>query len=155
MWNDRLTIPLIVLCTLPLLPLYGCSGIDNRPSYNPKTCLEDVPKTAAGVRIIHGPRGERNVLYDMQTVYCNAQMLFKLMNEKKSEVSPGEVLFQVTVEYTGEVSAVEVLESSIVSALFLRRIKDMIMDTDFSPWMRGDEDTRFDYPMSFNNWWEK
>lgn len=154
MWNYSLAKHVVVLSAL-LLGLGGCSSHGEREMFNPKTCLQEVPQTVPGVRIISGPRGEKNVVADMQSAYCNAQMLFMLMNKKGQRVAPGEVLFQVTVEYTGEVMSVEVVESNIDSADFLRKITDMIRGTDFSPWERHDDDALFIYPMSFTNWWKE
>ena len=63
--------------------------------------------------------------------------------------------FQKTVEYTGEVKSAKVVQSDIDATDFLRKIKDMIMATDFSPWARHDDDAQFIYPMTFTRWWEK
>jgi len=137
------------------LMLSGCGNLNDRPVFNPKTCLQEVPQTVPGVRVISGPRNEKNIVADMQPAYCNGQMLFMLLNKKEERVLPGEVLFQVTVEYTGEVISAKVVETNIDATEFLRKIKDMIMDTDFSPWPRHDDDAQFIYPMTFTNWWEE
>lgn len=144
----------IVLSALVLVS-GGCGSLGDRAVYNPKTCSQEVPKTVPGVQVISGPRGEQNVVADMQSAYCNAQMLFMLMNKKGQPVPPGQVIFQVTVEYTGEVVGVKVAQSTIDSAEFLWKITDMIRHTDFSPWVRHDDDAVFVYPMTFTNWWEE
>lgn len=136
------------------LMLCGCSSHSQSPVFNPKTCLQEIPQTVPGVRIINGPRTEKNIVAGMQPAYCNGQMLFMLLNEKEEQITPpGEVLFQVTVEYTGEVISAEVVESNIDATDFLKKIENMIMDTDFSPWARHDDDAQFIYPMTFTNWW--
>jgi hypothetical protein len=153
--NYRLAKHSIVLGAAFLM-LCGCSSHSDSPVFNPKTCLQEVPQTVPGVRIISGPRTEKNIAAGMQSAYCNGQMLFMLLNEKEEQViPPGEVLFQVTVEYTGEVISAEVVETSIDRTEFLRKIKDMIMDTDFSPWPRHDDDVQFIYPITFTRWWKE
>jgi hypothetical protein len=139
-----------------LLMLCGCGSHSQSPVFNPKTCLQEVPQTVPGVRIIRGPRTLKNIVAGMQSAYCNGQMLFMLLNEKEGKITPpGEVLFQVTVEYTGEVKSAEVVQSDIDATDFLRKIKDMIMATDFSPWARHDDDAQFIYPMTFTRWWQE
>lgn len=132
----------------------GCSSLETPPQFDPKTCLEEPPTPVEGMQVIHGPRTPQSVLADMRFVSCNGQVLFKQLNERGEPLVPGEVVFRVQVEYTGEVIAAEVIESTIVSRKFERRLSDMIMDTDFSPWQRHDEDAVFVYPMRFSRWWE-
>ncbi len=135
--------------------LCGCSSLSHRPVFNPKTCLQEATANSTGDPVISGPRNEKNVVADMQPAYCNGQMLFMLLNKKEERVVPPEkCLFQVTVEYTGEVISAKVVESDIDATEFLRKIKDMIMDTDFSPWPRHDDDAEFIYPMTFTSWWQ-
>lgn len=154
-WHYKLAKHSIVFGAAFLM-LCGCVSHSDRPVFNPKTCLQEVPQTVPGIRIISGPRTEKNIVAGMQSAYCNGQMLFMLLNKKEGRIiPPGEVLFQVTVEYTGEVISAEVVESSIDATDFLRKIKDMIMATDFSPWARHDDDAQFIYPMTFTSWWEE
>ena len=35
------------------------------------------------------------------------------------------------------------------------KVSDMIMDSDFTPWVRHDDDAEFIYPMAFTRWWEQ
>lgn len=133
----------------------GCSGLDNTPAFNPKTCLQENPQEVHGLQIIRGPRSKQSVIVDMQSPYCNGQVLFKMVNTSGHQVSSGRAVFKVTVEYTGEVIAAEVVESSGMDESFLQKISDIIMDTDFSPWQRDDEDSEFLYPMTFTTWWYK
>lgn len=136
-----------------LLISSGCSTLDNNPSFDPKTCLKDKPQQVDGLKIISGQRSKQSVVVDMQFPYCNGQVLFKVVHDKGQQIAPGRAVFKVTVEYTGEVIAVEMTESTIVDKAFLQNIADMIMDTDFSPWQRDDEDAQFLYPMTFTAWW--
>ena len=155
MYHYRLAKHSVVLGAAFLM-LSGYGNLNDRPVFNPKTCLQEAPQTVPGVRIISGPRTEKNIVAGMQSAYCNGQMLFMLLNEKEGKITPpGEVLFQVTVEYTGEVKSAEVVQSDIDATDFLRKLKDMIMATDFSPWARHDDDAQFIYPMTFTSWWEK
>ena len=153
-WNcsKKMTLGLGVL----LLLGSGCSTLDNNISFDPKTCLQEKPQQVRGLQIISGPRSKQSVVADMQFPYCNAQVLFKMVHDKEEQqVNSGRAVFKVTVEYTGEVITAEVVESSGVDKIFLQKISDMIMDTDFSPWQRDDEDAAFLYPMTFTTWWLK
>jgi hypothetical protein len=55
----------------------------------------------------------------------------------------------VVVEYTGEVAAVDIEETTIRSRAFLKEVSDFIMDMDFIGWARNDVDTVFRYPARF------
>lgn len=151
-WYNRsikMTLGLGVL----LLISGGCSTLDNTPLFDPKTCLQEKPQQVDGLKIMSGPRSKQSVVADMQFPYCNGQVLYKIANDKGQQVTSGRAVFKVTVEYTGEVIAAEVVESSGVGKDFLQKISDMIIDTDFSPWQRDDEDAQFFYPMTFTAWW--
>ncbi|WDP89517.1 MAG: hypothetical protein HUN04_07190 [Desulfobacter sp.] len=90
----------------------------------------------------------------MHSAFCNGQVLLKQMNEKGTPVYGGTVWFMVGVEYTGEVTSARVQKSEINSDKFVQRVREMIMDSDFIPWQRNDEDTIFIYPMTFFRWWD-
>lgn len=142
------------LClSVTALTLSACSYIAGPPEFNPKTCLHEEPRRVKGIEILQGPRTEQSVTADMQSAYCNGQVLLKLMNEAGEQVNPGTIWFKVTAEYTGEVITTEVIKSDIESKVFLRKVSDMIMDSDFTPWQRHDRDTEFIYPMTFDSWW--
>lgn len=135
--------------------LKGCTPFIAAPEFNPKTCLKEAPSKVDGLQILHGPRTIPSIAADMQTAYCNGQVLLKLMNENGKRVNTGTVWFKVTCEYTGEVISTEVVKSEIQSPEFLRKVSDMIMDSDFTPWQRHDQDAEFIYPMTFSRWWKK
>lgn len=137
------------------LALSGCATDSKNPAFDPKTCLEQVPESVPDLQILQGPRSEQSIILDMQTSYCNGQVLLKLMHEKGHQMKPGNVTFKVVVEYTGEVISAKVIESEIRSKEFLGKVSDMIMDSDFAPWQRHDEDTEFIFPMTFNVWWQE
>ncbi len=146
--------PTKVLCTgIAALMLGGCAASGKTPVFNPKTCLQQASVTADKVEIIKGARTKLNVASDMHPVYCNGQVLLKLMTEKGKSVNPGTVWFHVSVEYTGEVVSARIANSEIHSKEFLKQVSDMIMDLDFTPWQRQDNDTEFIYPMTFYRWW--
>jgi hypothetical protein len=71
------------------------------------------------------------------------------MQTDGEEIAPGRVVFRVVVEYTGEVIAVSIEESTIKSNTFLHKMSDFIMDTDFVIWARNDTDAVFLYPVDF------
>ena len=75
------------------LTLSGCSFIAGPPEFNPKTCLDEAPRTVSGLQIISGPRTEQSITADMQTAYCNGQVLLKLLNEQGKQVHGGTVWF--------------------------------------------------------------
>ena len=73
------------------------------------------------------------------------------MSAEGDTLKPGSVVFRVVVEYTGEVYAADVHESTIESENFLRKVCDFIMDTDFVYWGGTDDtDTVFLYPVTFD-----
>ena len=142
------------LCLAALL-LGGCASITNTPEFNPKTCMKEVPRKAPGLKIIQGSRTEQNIAADMHPAYCNGQVLLKRMNDEGGPVNAGGVWFKVAVEYTGEVMGVDIVKSEIDSREFLKKVSDMILDSDFTPWQRDDDDDSvFIYPMTFTRWWD-
>mgnify|MGYP001054769518 CR=1 FL=1 len=137
-----------------LVVLNACQLMKRTPPFDPRTSIEQIPSSVAGLQIVQGPRTERDIAEDMHSAYCNGQVLLKNMNEASTTVNPGTVTVRVTVEYTGEVVAVSIMDSEIESDAFCRKVADMIMDADFTPWARHDEDAVFIYPMTFTQWWD-
>lgn len=137
-----------------LFTLSGCSAMVDQPGFNPKTCMERSLPGVPGLHILRGERTERNIIADMQAAYCNGQVLLKLMHAEGEPVKAGTVVFRIVVEYNGEVISARVVESDIESEKFVRRLSDIIMDLDFTPWQRHDEDTEFTYPLTFDFWWK-
>jgi len=137
-----------------VLTLSACSFVSGPPEFNPKTCLDEAPRKESGLHIIQGPRTEQSITADMQTAYCNGQVLLKLLNEQGKQVHGGTVWFKIIVEYTGEVYSAEVVQSDIQSSEFLHKVSDMILSSDFTPWQRHDQDAEFIYPMTFERWWD-
>jgi hypothetical protein len=131
------------------LLIVACETPTRQAAFDPKTCLETVPKRVKGLQILEGPRSENSIIQDMVFPICNARALFRQLQSKGDGINPGRAVFLVTVEYTGEVIAVGVQESTIESEAFLRKVSDFIMDTDFVPWTRNDIDAVFLYPVAF------
>jgi len=148
------TILILWVAGTALVALNACKTTERAPGFDPRTCMEQVPSKAAGLRITQGPRTERDIAADMHPAYCNGQVLLKRMNDAGRPVCAGTVWFKVAVEYTGEVSSVNIVKSEIGSNEFLKKMADMIMDSDFTPWVRHDEDAEFIYPMVFTRWWQ-
>jgi hypothetical protein len=144
----------ITLFALLALTLTACTTVNKPADFDPRTCLDHPPTHVEGLKILKGSRTGQNIAADMHPVFCNGQVLLKNMNEAGTPIEAGTVRFQVLVEYTGEVIGAKVIESDIQSDSFLRKITDMIMDSDFAPWTREDEDTEFIYPMTFTRWWD-
>ncbi len=135
------------------LGLTACTPGSMPGGFNPKTCMEEAPLQPQKLQILRGPRSARNIALDMQPIYCNGQVLLKLMHEAGEPVNAGTVVFRVRVEYTGEVYDVGLVTTEISSQEFLRRVSAMILEADFTPWQRHEEDTEFIYPLSFTCWW--
>jgi hypothetical protein len=137
----------LIVLLATLIGLSACTSASHRP-FDPKTCMETVPRKVPGLEILQGPRSKASIIRDMVPVVCNAKVLFLKMKERGEDIDGGPVVFRVRVEYTGEVAAVSVLETRIGSARFLREVSDFIMDTDFVGWARHDTDTVFLYPIT-------
>jgi hypothetical protein len=119
--------------------------------FDPRECMQTVPAHVDGLQILAGPRGAPNILRDMVPAICNGQVLFRKMQDENPDLNHGTVHFKVVVEYTGEVTAVVIEETTIASPAFLRKARDFIMDSDFTPWARSDEDSVFIYPVHFGS----
>ena len=115
--------------------------------FDPKTCFDELPESLDGLKIIQGPRTVTNIIQDMRTAECNAYELFRQM---RNSVREGEIVFRIAVEYTGEVARVDIEKDTVGYERFSRDVSDFIMDSDFSGWVRHDDDTVFLYPMRFS-----
>lgn len=129
--------------SLVLLLALGCS----KPHFDSKECLETLPQHVLGLQVLAGPRTAQSIIRDMRPAVCNAQVLFNRMRAAGDDLAAGQVEFRVTVEYTGEVTAVNVLSSTIASDQFVRKVTDFIMASDFVNWTRHEEDALFVYPL--------
>jgi hypothetical protein len=130
--------------------LTSCATQTKQAEFDPKTCLEIIPEHVKGLKIIEGPRSEKSIIRDMVFPICNGHVLFGQIRSEGENIQPGIVVFRVVVEYTGEVLAVSVQESTVGSDQFIRKVSDFIMDTDFVGWTRNDTDTVFLYPVHFS-----
>jgi len=140
---------LLYVATVGFLLLTSCATHTKQSSFDPKTCLENIPRHVKGLRIVSGPRTEPSIIRDMVPAICSGHALFKHLRSKGHEIKAGYVVFRVVAEYTGEVAYVDVEETTIQSELFLREVRDFIMDTDFVLWGGDDSDTVFLYPAKF------
>jgi hypothetical protein len=137
-----------LLVTLAAVPASCTSLIRDKP-YNHQECMDTVPKNVKGLKIFEGPRTEKSIINDMVPVGCYGRVIYERMKSRgKTDIS-GTITFKVTVEYTGEVYKVEIEDTTIGSEAFVKRLTDLIMDTDFTGWSRNETDTIFVYPMSF------
>lgn len=140
----------LTLATLTMLLFSACT-LSHTVAFDPKTCLETIPHRVDGLQILAGPRSARNIIRDMVPAICNGKALFQDMQSRDSDLSPGTVRFRVVVEYTGEVSDVTIMDSTISSEAFLREVRDFISESDFTGWARSDEDSVFIYPARFGS----
>jgi hypothetical protein len=139
---------LLTSIVIPVLLVFTACVLQ-RSSFNYTKCPENIPRRVKGLKIISGPRSEKNIIRDMVSPICSGHALFKHMKSKGQEINPGYVVFRVVVEYTGEVAYAGIEETTIQSKTFLREVKDFIMDTDFIFWGEDDKDTIFLYPATF------
>jgi hypothetical protein len=119
--------------------------------FDPQTCLDIIPREVKGLQILAGPRTEANIIRDMVPAICNGHALFRQMQAREPGLKAGTASFKVVVEYTGEVNAVSIEETTLTSRAFLQSFSDFIMDSDFTPWARSDEDSVFVYPARFGS----
>lgn len=140
----------VVFAILIYLSITACALQSNNQPFDPKRCMEQIPRDVDGLTIMTGPRTKLSIIRDMVPVVCNGQVLFNRMQSNDPELAAGSVVFRVAVEYTGEVISADVAETSIHSDHFLKKISDFIMDTDFISWTRDDVDTVFLYPVHFS-----
>jgi hypothetical protein len=142
-----------LLAVLSLLLIFACVNPSQKKNtkFDHVKCMDTVPSRVKGLNVLSGPRTEKSIIRDMVPVNCYAQVLFRKMKSDGEEINAGEVVFRITVEYTGEVYASSVEETDIRSNRFVQRVADLIMDTDFVGWALDSEDTVFLYPMSFGD----
>jgi hypothetical protein len=116
-------------------------------------CLENIPEQVEGLKIISGPRTQQNIIHDMVPAICGGHALFERMKESGDAIEPGSVVFRVVVEYTGEVNRVTVEETTIQSEPFVRKVRDLVLNTDFVYWRgKDDDDSEFVYPVRFGRY---
>ena len=146
-WPRAFGRSLVAICIAGLMA--ACAAQPQTAAFDPKRCMETVPAHVAGLQILAGPRSAQNIILDMVPAICNGQVLFRKMRDSGAQLTPGTVRFKVIVEYNGEVIAASVEETTITSQAFLREVSDFIMDSDFTPWARSEEDCVFVYPVRF------
>ncbi len=132
-----------------LLFFTACTPHMTRAPFDPRKCLEDVPRHVKGLKVLSGPRSEQSIIRDMRRAVCNGHVLFEQMQARDKTLRPGRVVFRVVVEYTGEVCGVRVEETNIQADAFLNRVSGFIMSTDFVIWGADDSDSVFLYPIQF------
>lgn len=126
----------------------GCAKKEPHPPFDPKTCMKQIPDNMVGLSILVGPRTKKSIISDMRESECNAQVLHRQM---RSTAKLGKIVFEISVEYTGETSRVDIIESTVSSQVFEREVSDFIMDSDFKPWTRHDDAAVFRYTMHFDS----
>jgi hypothetical protein len=115
-----------------------------------KDCVDNVPDSVRGLKLFSGPRSEKSVVRDMRPAICSGYVLFERMRATGVEIEPGSVVFRVVVEYTGEVNQVTIEETTIQSEEFLRKLRELVLTTDFVMWRNDDDaDSSFLYPAHF------
>lgn len=141
----------LLLAAVAIAAFCACSPVNHTADFDPRTCLDIIPRKVKGLRILAGPRTEANIIRDMVPAVCNGQALFQKMQAREPGLTAGTVSFKVVVEYTGEVNAVSIEETTLNSRAFLQAVSDFIANSDFTPWARSDEDSVFVYPARFGS----
>ena len=133
----------LIVVIIPVLT--GC--ISSSKSIKLSGCGTPIPQNVPGLTI-NGPRTKTSIIEDMAPILCAIQ--FQYINDaKQSAKTHGNdtVPVKVLVEYTGEVAHVTILENSFGDNDFIRRIEDIIMNSDFTFWGHDQQDTEFIYPI--------
>lgn len=112
-------------------------------------CLDSIPKKVEGLKILSGPRSERSIIHDLVPAICYGHVLYDKMKASGEDINAGQIVMRVAVEYTGEVYEASVVETTIGSERFVKKVSDYIMDTDFVGWARDKSDTEFIYKVAF------
>jgi hypothetical protein len=115
-----------------------------------KDCVDNVPDSVRGLKLLSGPRSEKSVVRDMTPAICSGHVLFERMRADGQGIEPGSVVLRVVVEYTGEVNQVTIEETTIQSDVFLSKLRSLVLNTDFVMWRDDhDADSEFLYPAHF------
>ena len=141
----------LFLAAVAIAAFWACSPVNPAADFDPRTCLDIIPREVKGLQILAGPRTEANIIRDMVPAICNGHALFHRIQAREPGLTAGTVSFKVVVEYTGEVNAVSIEETTLNSRVFLQAVSDLIANSDFTPWARSDEDSVFLYPVRFGS----
>ena len=114
-----------------------------------KDCLASVHADEENLRILAGSRTKTNLLYDLAPLICIGQKVFDTLRAEGEIIAAGEVTLRVVVEYNGEIIDTEILETDIDSRRFLNELIGIFDKSDFSFWIREDEDVVFTYTAYF------
>ncbi|MBR9984791.1 MAG: hypothetical protein KFF68_02665 [Desulfosarcina sp.] len=139
----------VVMAIIVLAVAAACAPHIQKKPFDPRRCMAHVPQHVKGLTILEGPRSKASIIRDMVPAICNGQVLFYRMQSTDPQLQAGSVVFRVAVEYTGEVIAVDVKETTLQSDVFLKKVSDFIMNMDFIGWARNEIDTVFVYPVQF------
>ena len=140
---------IVIAALLLIVFVSSCSWSTRSQPYTHQKCLDVIPKDVKGLKIIAGPRTRQSLIRDMVPVVCYSRVWRGKMIAQGEDFPSGRIVFRVTIEYTGEVTLVEAVETTLGSDKLVRHVSDLIMDTDFVGWARCDTDTIFLYPISF------
>ena len=147
--QDNLNCALFNLSILIFLLAVACATHSQSRPFDHQTCLDAIPDKVKDLTILAGPRTETSLIADMVPAVCYSRILAEKHRADGKKPFKGIVTYQIQVEYTGEVVRVDVVDTTIQSQQFVRKVIDFIMDTDFVGWVRNDVDTVFNYPMTF------
>jgi len=116
-----------------------------------RDCLDHVPDSVQGLKILAGPRTEKNIIRDMNPSMCQAYALLEEMRASGRKVGPGSVVFKVVVDYNGEVMQGTIDQTDMDAEEFLDKVVGIIGSSDFTYWRgKNDEETVFLYPVRFD-----
>ncbi|MBD3239816.1 MAG: TonB family protein [Chitinivibrionales bacterium] len=125
MITAKAAISMLTVSLLPLLAL--CTPPQEAPDVE---CEDVIPERIAGLEV-SGPRAERTVIVDLVPIICLVQDLHERHVRIDPSLAKGKLVARITVESTGEVAEVTIVESSFDNEAFLRKVTDVIKDSDF------------------------
>lgn len=130
-------LPSAVCCCL----VFGC-GPENEAGAG--DCLSQQPKDLKGLAV-RGVRSRSNVVHELWKLICPIREYHR---SQKPQVA-GSMQVKLTVDYNGEVGAVQVLRSDIDDEQLKRRVVRILESAEFSYWGQEKDDTEVTYTFSF------
>jgi hypothetical protein len=120
----------VAIFVLFVFLLTACTSGDQ--PQQPKSCLENKPKTIPGLKIT-GTRSEQNVATNLWPFICKARELYqKRLKENPKLKGTWELKF--SVEFNGEVGPWHITRSTLEDSVFEKRLLDLIQFMEFDPY---------------------
>jgi len=121
----------------------ACRSSGTTATASPVAALRDLP----GLEV-KGPRSRANVVANLRPVLARMRELY----EERRRIDPdlaGRIEVYITVEWNGEVGAIELRESTFGDPALEDALLLPVGYTDFDSWGRCVEDTEIVWPITF------